>query len=162
MPVMGLFVYQLAAVALGIARRALDDLAEMAQNKVPTMYTSSLADKAVVQVEMARAEAALGAARAYLYGVVDDLWQTVCAAREPSARQVALGRLAGTQAVETAASVARTAGTLAGGSAIYDSSPMQRHWRDAEAITHHFTVAPHIWEEGGRVLLGRPTIVPAF
>jgi hypothetical protein len=34
--------------------------------------------------------------------------------------------------------------------------------RDAEAITHHFAVAPHTWEEAGRVLLGRGPIAPAF
>ena len=162
MPPLGLFVYQLAAVGLGVARRALDDLIELAQAKVPSLYTTVLADKAVVQVELAKAEAALGAARAYLYDAVEDLWRTVSAGREPTPRQVAAGRLASTHAVETAASVARTACTLTGGSAIFDRSPMQRHMRDTEAMTHHFTVAPHTWEEAGRILLGRPTIAPAF
>ena len=79
----------------------------------------------------------------------------------PSARQLALGRIAATQAVETAASVTRTANTLGGGSSIYSTSSLQRHARDAEAITHHFTVTPHTWEEAGRVLLGRKPNVPS-
>jgi alkylation response protein AidB-like acyl-CoA dehydrogenase len=162
MPPVGLFVLQLAAVGLGIARRALDDLMEMAQKKMPTFYTTVLADRGVVQVDLARAEAALGAAHAYLYGVVDELWQAVSAGAAPTARQLASGRLACTHAIETSGSVTRTAAKLAGGSAIYQSSPMQRHVRDAEAIAHHFTVAPHTWEESGRVLLGRPTIAPVF
>ena len=53
-------------------------------------------------------------------------------------------------------------GTLGGGSAIYTSSSLQRHARDAEAVTHHFTVAPHTWEESGRVLLGREPIAAIF
>ena len=56
----------------------------------------------------------------------------------------------------------RTAGTLGGGSAIYAGSNLQRHVRDAEAITHHFTVAPFVWEQVGRVLLGRDPGVPVF
>jgi alkylation response protein AidB-like acyl-CoA dehydrogenase len=64
--------------------------------------------------------------------------------------------------VETAASVAKTANTLAGGSSIYTRSPLQRHARDADAITHHFTAAPHVWEEAGRVLLGRQPSIGVF
>lgn len=58
--------------------------------------------------------------------------------------------------------VTRTANTLGGGSSIYSTSSLQRHARDAEAITHHFTVAPYTWEEAGRVILGREPTVPAF
>ena len=56
----------------------------------------------------------------------------------------------------------RTANTLGGGGALYSESSLQRHMRDAEAITHHFTVAPFTWEQAGRVLLGRDPGVPAF
>ena len=65
-----------------------------------------------------------------------------------------LGRIAATHAAETAATVTRTANTLAGGSSIYSTSSLLRHARDAEAVTHHFTVAQHTWEEAGRVLFG--------
>jgi alkylation response protein AidB-like acyl-CoA dehydrogenase len=162
MPPLGMFVYQVVCVSLGIARSALDDLAELAQTKKPTLYNEVLADKAVVQVEMARAEAALGGARSFLYGTVEDIWQTVSAGRAPTKRQIALSRIAATHAAETGAAVTRTANTLAGGSSIYSSSSLQRHARDAEAVTHHFTVAPHSWEEAGRVFLGREPIAPVF
>lgn len=162
MPPLGLFVFQLACVSLGIARAALDELVELAQTKVPSLHTAVLADKAVVQVELARAEAALGGARAFLYETVDGMWQAVCAGRQPTPRDIACGRAAAIQAVETAATVARTAGTLAGGSSIYASASLQRHVRDADAVTHHFTVAPHTWEEAGRVFLGRKPTVPIF
>jgi alkylation response protein AidB-like acyl-CoA dehydrogenase len=162
MPPLGLFVYQLACVALGIARGALDDLNELSQSKMPTLYTAVLADKAIVQVEVARAEAALRGARCFLYDIVGEIWRAVSDGRAPSERQIALARAAATQAVEVAAGVARTAATLGGGSALYKSASLQRHARDAAAITHHFTVAPHTWEEAGRVLLGRKPIAPIF
>lgn len=162
MPPLALFTFQLVSVSLGIARAALDDLIELAQTKVPTLYTAVLADKPVVQIELARAEAALGSARAFLHNTVDDMWQSVCAGNAPTRRQLAMGRAAATHAVETAATVARSANTLSGGSSIYTTSSLQRHARDAEAVTHHFTVAPHTWEEAGRVLLGRDTVAPVF
>ena len=162
MPPMGMFVFQLVAVSLGIARTALDELTELAQTKKPSLYTAVLADKPVVQVQLARAEAALGGARSFLYDTVEEIWQSVCAGRAPTGRQIALGRLAATHAAETAATLTRTANTLAGGSSIYSTSSLQRHARDAEAVTHHFTVAQHTWEEAGRVLLGREPTVPVF
>jgi alkylation response protein AidB-like acyl-CoA dehydrogenase len=162
MPTVGSFVSNLACVGLGIARTALDELTELAQDKKPTMSMAVLADKPVAQVDLARAEAALGSARAFLYETVDELWQTVSAGNAFDPKQAARNRIAAIHAVETAATVARTANTLAGGSSIYSSSSLQRHARDAEAVTHHFTVAPHTWEDGGRVLLGREPVAPVF
>ena len=162
MPPLPLFVFQVPCVSLGIARAALDELNALAQIKVPSLYSAVLADKAVAHVEVARAEVALGSARAYLYETVERIWETVVAGDAPAPRDIALGRAAATHAAETGATVARTVGTLAGGSAIYSSSPLQRHVRDADAVAHHFTMAPHIWEEAGRVVLGRETIAPVF
>ena len=162
MPPMGLFVFQVVCVSLGIARSALDELTGLAQTKKPSLYAEVLADKAVVQVQLAQAEAALGGARAFLYDTVEEIWQSVCTGRAPTRRQIAVGRIAATHAAETAATVTRTVNTLAGGSSIYSASSLQRHARDAEAVTHHFTVAQHTWEEAGRVLLGREPTVPVF
>ena len=134
----------------------------MRRRRCPRLYTTVLADKTVPQLGLARAEAALGGARSFLYDVVDDIWQSVSAGREVTRRQLAMGRLASIQAAETGATVTRTVNTLAGGSSIYLDSSLQRHARDAEAVTHHFTVAPHTWEEAGRVLMGREPVAPIF
>ena len=161
-PPLGLFVYQLASVGLGIGRAALDELAEVAGSRAPTLYMEPMAARAAAQVELARAEAALGGAWAFLHAAVDEVWRAVEGGGAPSARQIALARAACTQAVETAAAVTRTANTLAGGGALYAGSEIQRHARDAEAMTHHFAVAPFTWEQVGRVLLGAEPGVPAF
>lgn len=161
-PPFSLFVFLVPCVGLGIARAALDELAELAQTKVPSMYTDALADKAVPHVEIARAEVALGSARSFLFEMAERMWDAVQHGDAPAPRQIALGRAAATNAAETSASVALTASRLAGGTAIYSHSPFQRHVRDAVAVSHHFSLAPHTWEEAGRVLLGRPTLVPAF
>jgi alkylation response protein AidB-like acyl-CoA dehydrogenase len=121
-----------------------------------------LADRPAAQIAVAEAEASLAAARAFLYASVDDHWQTLSAGDPLSPRQIAINRLAALNATTAAAAVARTAATLAGGGAIYTSSSMQRHVRDTEAIAHHFTVAPHVWEDAGRVLMGRRPTAPIF
>lgn len=162
MPPLTLFVFQVVAVSLGVARSALDEITELAATKTPTLYAQPLADRPMAQIEIARAEASLGGARAFLHAIVEEMWQAISAGGNASNRQLALARIATTQAVEAAAAVTRTANTLAGGNSIYSSSSLQRHARDTEAILHHFTVSPHVWEEAGRVLLGRQPNVPAF
>jgi alkylation response protein AidB-like acyl-CoA dehydrogenase len=162
MPPLGWFVSHVAAVSLGVARGALDELVEMAQTKAPTFSMAVTADRVVAQVEVARAEAALAAARAFLHDSVDACWRAVSAGEPVTPRQVALNRIAAAHAAEAAAAITRTASVLGGGSAIYARSSLQRRMRDADAIAHHFTVAPHVWEDAGRVFMGRPPLAPMF
>jgi len=162
LPSIGWFVSQVATVGLGIARGALDELVEIAQTKVPTFSPTVLADRPAAQIGLARAEAALAGARAALFDSVEDLWNTLRDGKPLTPRQVALNRAAANHAAETGAEVARTAGVIAGGSAIYAKAAHQRHTRDAEAVLHHFTLAPHVWEDAGRVLLGRKPVAPLF
>lgn len=161
-PPLHLFVFQLVCVSLGLARAALDELSELAQTKVPTLYQEVLAERPVTQVEIARAEATLGAARSFLYGTVEEMWETVSAGRAPDKRQLAIARVAALQVAETGAAVTRTMNMLGGGSSLYSKSSLQRHARDAEAVTHHFTVSQHTWEEAGRVFLGLEPNLPVF
>jgi indole-3-acetate monooxygenase len=162
LPVVSGFVSQLACVGLGIARAALDDLTELAATKKPALSMVVLADKPAAQIQLAQAEAALGGARSFLYSAMDDLWQTISTGGTYTPRQNALVRIAAINAAETGAAVARTANILGGGSSMYSSSSLQRHARDADAVTHHFTVSQHTWEDAGRVLLGRDPTAPVF
>lgn len=162
LPPMAWFVAQLAAVALGIGRGALDEFYELAQTSVPTFSQVPVADKPVAQAEIAHAEAALDAARAFLHDSVETLWQAAGAGREPTPREIAINRMAAAHAADTGAVAARTASVLAGARAIASASPLQRHVRDSEALTHHFTVSRSVWEDAGRVLLGRQPTAPVF
>src|SRR5262249_57827956 len=112
LPAIGWFVSQVVSVSLGIARGALDELIELAQTKVPTFSTAVLADKPVAQIDLARAEASLAAARAGLHESVDDLWRTARAGNQPTIAQLARNRVAAVHAAETGASVTKTAHRL--------------------------------------------------
>jgi alkylation response protein AidB-like acyl-CoA dehydrogenase len=157
-----MFVSEVASVALGVGRAALDEIVELAPTKTPAMSTVVLADKPVAQIEIARAEGSLRAARSFLYEAVGDVWETLAAGDAYTLKQEAMVRAAGLNAVETAARVTALVNTLAGSSSIYSSSTLQRHARDAEAITHHFTVGLQVWEDVGRVLLDRAPMMPIF
>lgn len=162
MPVLSLVAPMISAVAVGIARAALDELYELAGTKTPSMSMVPMSEKAAAHVILAQAEGELGAARSYLYDTLDDIWQTVVGEGTPSLRQEALCRIASNQATATAARVARTASTFAGSTSVYTSSSLQRHVRDADVITHHFTQSPYVWEDAGRVLLGQEPLAPLF
>lgn len=157
MPPFGLLAQGIAAVMLGNARAAIDDLIELAGAKRPQGSRRTLAERAGAQAELARAEASLRSARAYCNDAVGEAWRQACAGDTPGLAERAHLRLSATWATRTAADVARSMYDLGGGSAVYLSSPLQRRFRDAHVGTQHAMVAPPTLELAGRVLMGLPT-----
>jgi indole-3-acetate monooxygenase len=158
-PAFGFFALSISAAALGNARAAIGALVELAAGKVGLGSSRTLAERSGTQAAVAAAEASLSAARALYYATVDAAWR---AAQLDEPVPVALRndlRLAATHAVRTSAEVARAMYDLAGGSAIYDDSPLQRHFRDAHTATAHFQVNAASRELPGRILLGQPANV---
>jgi alkylation response protein AidB-like acyl-CoA dehydrogenase len=150
-----------AAVALGIARTALDTVKEMAQTKVPTGRRNAIADWSSGQQEVGRAEASLRSGRAFLFEAVGDTWEMLSRGDAPSAGQRALVRLAATNAACACADVVDRCYHLGGGSAIYETNALQRCFRDIHALTQHVMVGVSSLEAAGRVLLGRD-VPPGF
>jgi alkylation response protein AidB-like acyl-CoA dehydrogenase len=158
-PVFGFFALCIGAAALGNARAAIDDLADLAGGKKGLGSSRTLAERPATQAAVATAEAALGSARALYYESIDAAWQ---ASQDAAAVPVALRnrlRLAATHAVRTSADVVRNMFDLGGGSAIYDDAPLQRRFRDAFTATAHFQVNEASRELSGRVLLDQPSDV---
>lgn len=156
-PPFGLLAASIAAVALGTARGALDDLAALAGVKVPTLSTRKLAERPATQAGLARAEAAVAAARAGLFAALREAREVAESGAPIPVPLRARLRMAATHAVEASASAVDTAYSLGGGGAIYETSPLQRRFRDVHAATQHMLVAPATWDLGGRVLLGVDT-----
>ena len=76
-PVLGFLALTIASIPLGMARRAIDELLELAGSKTPMGSANKLRDRGVVQYEIAQAEAKLRSARAWLYEVTDAMWDRV-------------------------------------------------------------------------------------
>jgi indole-3-acetate monooxygenase len=156
-PLFGLLATGIASVALGIARGAIEDLTELAGAKTPAAGRRTLAERATVQAEVARAEASLRAARGLLLAEADAAWLVAeSGAAIGEERRLGL-RLAATHATGVAAEVVTAMYHAGGGSSIYDTSPLQRRFRDVHVATQHMMVAPATWELAGRLLLGLPT-----
>ncbi len=156
-PVFGLLAMGCGAVALGIARGAIDDLVTLAGAKIPTLSRRPLADRTGTQSDIARAEAAVRSARSFLVEAVEDAWRDAERGGDIAIdRRMAL-RLASTHATEASVRAVDLCYTLAGGTAVYRSSPLQRRFRDVHVITQHMMVAPPSYEVAGRVVLGLPT-----
>ncbi|HEY0575642.1 MAG TPA: acyl-CoA dehydrogenase family protein [Pseudonocardia sp.] len=155
-PVFGFFALSIAVATLGNARGAIDELVQLAAGKRSLGSTRALAERGQVQGAVAAAEASLRAARAFLFQAVDEAWAAASGPEPvPDSARVAL-RLAATHATRTSAEVVASMYDLAGGSAIYRGSPLQRRFRDAHTATAHFQVNPATYELLGRLLLGRP------
>jgi len=156
-PFFGLLSLGCGAVALGIARGAIDDLVELAGAKVPTLTRRTLAERQGTQSDIARAEAEVRSARAFLVEAIGEAWESAERGGEiPLDRRTAV-RLASTHATTAAVRAIDSCYTLAGGSAVYRSSALQRRFRDIHVITQHMMVAPPSYEVAGRVVLGLPT-----
>ena len=158
-PVFGFFALSIGAAALGNARAAIDDLVELASTKKGLGSTRTLAERPATQAAVATAESALSAARALYYEVIEAAWQASQHGEGVSVGARNRLRLAATHAVRTSADVVRDMYDLSGGSAIYDSSPLQRRFRDAYTATAHFQVNEASRELPGRILLDQPADV---
>jgi len=149
----GLYAVGVAGVALGLARAMLDEFVELAGRKAPRGLTR-LADNAVVQSDVARAEASLGASRAYLvdtlaaiYAHADDIDPIDIADR-------ARVRLATTHAIHAALKVADFTYKGAGVDAIFPGSPFERRFRDIHTVSQQIQSRSAHYEAVGRILLG--------
>ncbi|MGI8557258.1 MAG: acyl-CoA dehydrogenase family protein [Solirubrobacteraceae bacterium] len=154
-PRFGRLALGIAAVGLGIARGALGDLTELASRRRPAGSSRPLAERGGAQAAVARAHAALAAARSYVEAAVDAAWDAASRGELDTGARAEL-RAASTHAARTAASVVDAMYELGGGDSIYAHSPLQRRFRDIHVLTQHMMVAPTTYELVGRVLFGLP------
>lgn len=155
-PALGLLGVALPAVALGVARRAIDEFTTLAKQKLLMPSRKLLATRAVVRQAVAEAEATLRAARGLLLDSVDMAF-SAGAQGEVTLRTRADLRLSYTHAMRASARVVDMVYELAGGPAVYRSSPLQRCFRDIHVATHHVMVAAPTLTTIGSVLLDLET-----
>lgn len=161
---MGLWWFSplVAGVSLGIARAAIADLIQLAQTKTPSYTQVGLADKPVVQDQLARARASVDAARAYLYGALaaaDEAVQTQPALALEQGIPLAL---AASHAVAAAGQAVDLVHRCAGTSGIRNELRFQQYFRDVHTISQHAFVSPARFESVGKLLLGRASDWPFY
>jgi alkylation response protein AidB-like acyl-CoA dehydrogenase len=143
-----------AAVALGTARSCLNAFTDLATTKTPRAMDALLRDQPMIQSEVGRAEARLRAGLAFLREGVGEIWGAVVANGAVTLEQRAVLRLATTDGIRTAASVVDMVYNMAGATAAYESSPIQRHFQDVHVMSQHLQARLAHYELVGRHWLG--------
>jgi alkylation response protein AidB-like acyl-CoA dehydrogenase len=156
-PQFGLLAMGIAAVALGLARAAIEALVAIAGGKTPQGSARPLAARPAAQADVARAEALLRSARAFYYESIERAWENACARGRIEVEHRRDVRLATTHATRTCAEVVDLMYDLGGGTSVYHRSPLQRVFRDVHVATQHMMVSPATLELTGRLLLGLET-----
>jgi alkylation response protein AidB-like acyl-CoA dehydrogenase len=149
-PMFGLLSLTISPVPLGVARRAIDEFVALAAAKTPLGARAKLADQSIAQQQVAMAEAELQSGRAWMYEVTQEIWENVVAGGRASIEDRARLRAACAHACTVAVRAVDTVYRLGGGSALYETSVLQRCLRDVHAATQHVQL-----NHGNYTLLGQ-------
>jgi alkylation response protein AidB-like acyl-CoA dehydrogenase len=146
-------IVQAPPVCLGVARRAIEEFQRLAMTK-ESAFGPRLVDQVQAHAGLARAEALVRSARTYWYENVEAVWDTAVHRNTPSLEERTAVRLASLTVAENCLAAADLVHRLAGTSAVFQSSPLERCWRDVHTAAQHFQVQEGRWETAGRALLG--------
>jgi alkylation response protein AidB-like acyl-CoA dehydrogenase len=152
--IVGLAALGHTGFTLGIARRLLDEIAQLSQASAgrPAALSQPGGGEGF-HSQYARAEAQLRAARAFAFEIWKDIQDTLSGGNDPATRQITLARLAFINANSVATSLGTMAFEFGGGTAIR-SSALQRAFRDQRVGAQHFTASDTIVRECAKDLLG--------
>jgi alkylation response protein AidB-like acyl-CoA dehydrogenase len=156
----GFFFANLPAVALGCARRMIDDLRTLASRKMTMPAMQLMKDEYRVQVALADATARLGAARAYQNERIGSVWDTLLRGDPLTLEQRAGIGLMSAHGIQTALAVGEIVCEAAGTTALYAASPFDRRRRDLMTIAAHFVGQRRAYQTAGQFLFGDE--VPTF
>jgi indole-3-acetate monooxygenase len=143
-----------SAVITGIARAGIEALIELAGGKTPRGRTGFLRDNPQVQDAIGRADAILGAGRAYRSAMIAELWAAVAAGRETPLEQRTRCRLAAIYAGDSARQAMDLMYRAGGSTSFKRDSRLAECWRDLQVVGQTVTIAPEWYPIGGRVYLG--------
>lgn len=139
-PLLARFGSEFAAVAIGIAQAALDDITDIARNKVPATSRSKLASDPVAQYLVGQLATDLYMARTLLHQVArDDQASVPFGPPDNTAMVIRRARLS--RAASVAASVVEGAYSVSGTTGLFESCPLQRRLRDVRAVTQHYMLS---------------------
>ncbi len=139
---------ELPPLMIGMARRALDEMAGLAgQRRTPGGL--SLADRPAFHAELGRAQTRLRGARAAHRDAVQATWAAALAGAVPPRMHTGL-TVASVFAAETCADLTETLFRYGGGRLLALSQRMQRLLRDMLAARQHIGLSEEAYERAGR------------
>jgi alkylation response protein AidB-like acyl-CoA dehydrogenase len=149
-----MFAMSITSVLPGIARAAIDAFVELASAKTPTFSQTSLAMRPSIHAELARVEALVQSARAFLYEVADEMMASVRAGDPVSPQLEARRRLACANVGASCSQAVDRLFAMAGATPIYTGHELERRLRDIRTASQHMFVSPVWWEKTGQFYFG--------
>ena len=148
--------------ALGVGRRALDAVTELAKQKKRGYRGNEVlvADRGSFQRFLGESDLRLRAAKALCIETIEEAWESVCQGiTPPPPLQIRL-RASGTYSTTEASDVVSQAFRFGGGTAMYNSHILQKCLRDINAAAQHQMVSDRAYENHGQFILGFPGANP--
>ena len=158
---MTVFGFVLAGVPLGVARRAVEGLKELALAK-NSAGRGRLSDNAFAQYAVAKAEALVESGRTNLRDAFGRLWALAVAGEQAPMAVRARVRRAVVHAAESSLEAVQLCSRAAGGSALFAGAPFEAALRDVNAMCGHLVFQRTMMEDAGRVAFGRAPTLPVF
>lgn len=153
-PGLSIFPWSITGTPIGIASGVMATFRKSAlQNKVRQGSAVQLKDREMVQSALGRAEAILGAARAFLAETMTELLVALDGDAELQRARARL-RIACAYAAEGSSQVVQMLTTEVGASAIFESNALERAGRDLNAAVKHIAMSPQSYIVAGRLHLG--------
>jgi alkylation response protein AidB-like acyl-CoA dehydrogenase len=139
-PLLARFGLEFAAVAVGIAQGALDDIVGIARDKIPATSQSKLGADPVLQYMLGSLATDLHMARTLLHDVARaDQASVATGGPDTAATFARRARLA--RAAAVSADVVEGCYAASGTTGMFESCPLQRRLRDVRAVTQHFLLS---------------------
>ena len=147
--------YNKAAIALGVAKGAIEVFSDIAQNKIPMLASASLANRPIAQYRMGVAVSKYRAARAFLMETMASCEAEMTGNDElPGAKATQDARLACVHAANECMEVVDLLHNTAGTTGMRMYSPLERKLRDAHGAASHRWVSHPLYGDLGSIYLG--------
>jgi len=144
------------SVAIGAARRALDELIKIATTTRGTFRSSKLDERHVVHRQIAEADLKLRAARALLHERYGQLWEKVKSGSLPDGADIADVRAIAVHATDVAIATVTMAFHFSGATGLHHPHVLGRLLRDLNTAGIHQVMSDTAYENHGKFRLGLP------
>lgn len=144
-----------AAVAIGVAQGALDEIVELSKTKRPAMNpTARLIDDEVFRHTIGEATLRLESSKAMLEKWTNDLEAAVAGGRKLSPREIMMGRGMTGYITNECNTIVRECFAAGGSSSVYTSCPLEVRLRDINVAGQHISAFKEIYRHLGAAVLG--------
>jgi alkylation response protein AidB-like acyl-CoA dehydrogenase len=151
-----------ATIALGVATAVVDNLIGLVSTGRRQVQSSvPMRESEVFQFELGRVVADLRAARAFFEAQSASHWHHAVSGTLNGEALLAEGSQAAVWTTATCVRVGDACFALAGGSAVYESSPLQRRLRDLHVAGQHARLQQRHYLSAGQQLLAQRSEVSA-